>query len=101
MFQALFNLIFNLLATLIQVVLLPINSLVDSLLPDLTDKISYLNNNIPSLFNNINWFINILPTYTRTVLLFAIEIMIVKYTIYIATHGVVKIWNLFQKLKFW
>lgn len=101
MFATLFNLIFNLLATLVQIVLFPINNIVDSLLPDLTDKITYLNNNMPALFNNINWFINILPSYTRTVLLFAIEIMIVKYTIYISTHAVIKVWNLFQKLKFW
>lgn len=101
MFKALFNIIFNLLATIIQVVMLPINTLIDSLLPDLSDKIHYLTQNIPVLFSNLSWFVNILPPMTRTILLFAINIVIVKYTIYIGTHAVIKIWNLFQKLKFW
>lgn len=101
MFKALFNIIFNLLATIIQIVMYPINLIIDNALPDLSDKISYLSSNFPTIFNNISWFINILPSYTRSILLFAINIMIVKYTIYIGTRAVIKVWNLFQKLKFW
>lgn len=101
MFKALFNIIFNLLATLIQIVMIPINTIIDGLLPDLTEKINYLTTNIPVLFNNLSWFVNILPPTTRAILLFALNIVIIKYTIYISTHAVIKVWNLFQKLKFW
>ena len=101
MFKALFNIIFDLLATIVQIVMLPINTIVDNALPDLADKINYLTSNFPTLFQNINWFINILPTYTRSILLFAIEVMIAKYTIYMGSRLIVKVWNLFQKLKFW
>lgn len=101
MAKALFNVIFNLLATVVQIVMFPLNLIIDNLLPDFSDKINYLTQNIPVLFTNLSWFVNILPPMTRTILLFALNIVIVKYTIYISTHAVIKIWNLFQKLKFW
>lgn len=101
MFKSLFNIIFNLLATIIQIVMIPINTIIDGLLPDLTEKINYLTSNIPVLFNNLSWFVNILPPTTRSILLFSLNVVIIKYTIYISTHAVIKVWNLFQKLKFW
>lgn len=101
MFKALFNIIFNLLATLVQLVCLPLNTLIDNLLPDLAEKISYLTSKFPVVFQNLAWFVNILPTYTRTIFLFAINVIIVKYTIYMSVHAIIKVWNLFQKLKFW
>lgn len=101
MFKALFNIIFNLLATLVQVVMLPLNTIIDGALPDLSSKITWLTSAATSLFDKIEWFINIFPPMTRSVILFSFEILIVKYTIYIATNGITKVWNLFQKLKFW
>lgn len=101
MFKALFNIIFNLLATLVQLVCFPLNSIIDGLLPDLSEKITYLTSKFPIVFQNLAWFVNILPTYTRGIFLFAINVVIVKYTIYMSVHAVIKVWNLFQKLKFW
>lgn len=101
MFKALFNIIFNLLATLVQLVCFPLNTIIDNLLPDLTDKISYLTSKFPIVFQNLAWFVNILPSYTRSIFLFSLNVVIVKYTIYMSIHAVIKVWNLFQKLKFW
>lgn len=101
MFQALFKIIFNLLATIIQVVLLPINTLINNALPDLTYYINWFTENLSTLFVNFSWFINILPPISRSILIFGIDILVVKYTIYMSTHLVIKIWNLFQKIKFW
>lgn len=101
MFKALFNIIINLLATIVQLVLYPLNAVVENLLPDLTDRITYITSNVSSIFDNAAWFVNILPPVTREVIFFAVSVLIVKYSIYIGTHAVIKIWNLFQKLKFW
>ena len=101
MFKALFNIIINLLATIVQLVLYPLNAVVENLLPDLTDRITYITSNVSSIFDNASWFVNILPPITREVIFFAVSVLIVKYSIYIGTHAVIKIWNLFQKLKFW
>ena len=101
MFSILFDIIFNLLATIVQIVLLPLNALIESLLPDLSEKILYLTNNLPNLFSGISFFVNILPPVTRSVFLFAIQIMLAKYSIYYSSRALIHIWNVVQKLKFW
>lgn len=101
MFKALFKIIFNLLATIIQVVVYPLNLIIDNALPEFSTYIDWFNSNVGTLFNNISWFVNILPPFTRQIVVFSVSILVVKYTIYMGTHLVIKVWNLFQKIKFW
>jgi len=101
MFKALFNIIINLLATLVQAVCWPTNLLISSTLPDLSDKILEVTNVLNTLFDSITWAIGLVPDSIVTTLLFIITIEIAKHTIFLSTHTLIKIWNLFQKLKFW
>lgn len=101
MFKALFNIILDLLATIVQLVCFPINAALTAALPDLSAKLSQLNSNISGIFGNFSWIINILPSIFLEFLLFIIAVEIAKYTAYISMHGIIKVWNLFQKLKFW
>jgi len=101
MFKALFNIIINLLATLIQLVCLPINTVISSTMPNLSDKILEVTNVLNTLFDSITWAIGLVPDSIVTTLLFIITIEIAKHTIFLSTHTLIKIWNLFQKLKFW
>lgn len=101
MFKALFNIIINLLATLIQLVCLPLNAAISSALPDLSDKIVEVTNTLNSVFNCLSWSLSLVPPQIISTLLFIITIEIAKHSIYVSTHTLIKVWNIFQKLKFW
>lgn len=101
MIQAIFRFLLNLLATLIQIVVTPINLLFTTLLPDLSAKISQVNNGIASLFAGIGWALGLLPPGVLPVLIFIITIEIAKHTIWANSHMIIKVWQVLQKIKFW
>lgn len=101
MFKALFKIIIGLLSTLVQVVVLPINLVMTSTMPDLSEKIQLVASNIPNYFDGLDYALSWLPSVLVGILIFIIAIEITKYTIYMSVHGIIKVWNLFQKLKFW
>lgn len=101
MFKALFNIILNLLATLVQIVLIPLNSVITAALPDLSTKILEVTEMLSNVFNSLLWPLDLIPQSVVTTLMFFITCEIAKHSIYIGTHVVIKLWNLFQKLKFW
>lgn len=101
MFKALFNIILDLLATVVQLVCFPINAALTAAFPDISDMLTQVTSNIDTIFGNFSWIINILPSIFFEFLLFIIGVEIAKYTAYISIHGIIKVWNLFQKLKFW
>lgn len=101
MFKALFTIIINLLASLIQIVVWPINQVIETALPDLSDKIFQVTNVFSTLFDCLTWALGVLPTPVLGVLLFIVTVEIAKHTIKISTHTLIKVWNLFQKIKFW
>lgn len=101
MFQALFNIILKLLATLVQLVCYPLNLIITNAMPDISSQVAATVNQITNMFGNFAWIIDILPNSFLEILLFIITIEIAKYTCYVSIHGIIKVWNLFQKLKFW
>lgn len=101
MFKILFNIIINLLATLIQIVCLPLNTIMANALPDLTTKISNIVSSFTGIFNTLSWPISVLPPIVLETLLFIFTIEVAKHTIFTSTHVLIKVWNLFQKIKFW
>lgn len=101
MFKALFKIIIGLLSTLVQIVCLPINSVITSTMPNLSENITFVATHIPDYFSSIGYTLSWIPTIFVNILIFIVSIEIAKYSIYFGTHGVIKVWNLFQKLKFW
>lgn len=101
MFKALFNIIIGLLSTLIQVICYPINAVITGAMPDLSENITFVATNIPRYFQSIGYALSWLPSIFVNILMFIVSVEIAKYSIYFATHGVLKVWNLFQKIKFW
>lgn len=101
MFKALFNIILNLLATIVQIVMWPLNEVISVALPDLSSKILEVTNMLGGVFNNMLWALDLVPSAIVTTLLFFITCEIAKHSIYLGTHVIIKLWNLFQKLKFW
>lgn len=101
MFKALFNIILNLLATVIQLICWPINSVIESALPDLSLRITEVTGGIASIFNTITWALGLLPNTLIEILLFIVTVEIAKHTIFKSTHIVIKVWTVLQKIKFW
>lgn len=101
MFSALFNVIINLLATVIQIIVWPINEIITATMPDISDKIVYVNNSLSSIFTGIGWALGVLPEFVREVLIFILTIEIAKHTIFTSTHMLEKVWTVLQKIKFW
>lgn len=101
MFKALMNGLLNLLGTVVQIICLPINSLISNLLPDLSSKINEITSLFSSIFDSIVWALGIIPQPVLTALSFIITIEIVKHSIFVGTHLVLKVWGVLQKIKFW
>lgn len=101
MFKLLFNGITSILSNLLSVICFPINQLIETILPDFSDKITYITDNLSSVFSGITWAIGILPPVITTTLIFILTLEVAKHTIFTSTHTLVKVWNLIQKIKFW
>lgn len=101
MFKAFFNIIIGLLSTLVQVICFPINTIITNLMPNLSENITFVATHIPDYFESISYPLSWIPTVFVNILIFIISIEIAKYSIYFGTHGILKVWNLFQKIKFW
>ena len=101
MFKALFTIILNLIASVIQLVCWPVNQVITNALPDLSNKILSVTNTLNTVFDSITWALGLVPPVIVETILFIITIEIAKHTIYISTHMLLKVWNLFQKIKFW
>lgn len=101
MFKALFTIILNMVASVIQLICWPVNQLITAALPDLSIKITEVTATLSTLFDSINWALGLLPSVVVETLLFILSVEIAKHTIYISTHTLIKVWNVFQKIKFW
>lgn len=101
MFKALFNIIINMIASVIQIIVWPINQIIVNVMPDVSDKILVVTNTLNSVFDAITWGLGLLPPFLVETLLFIVTIEIAKHTIFVSTHVLIKVWNVFQKIKFW
>ena len=101
MFKALFNIILNMIASVIQIIVWPINQIIVNTMPDVSDKILVVTNTFNSVFDAITWGLGLLPPFVVETLLFIVTIEIAKHTIFLSTHVLIKVWNVFQKIKFW
>lgn len=97
----LFNFILDLIATIIQIICLPLNAIINSLLPDLSSSITSVSNGITQLLGTLPWALSILPLSFLTTLAICWGIRLAVSHISVSTHTLVKVWNVFQKLKFW
>ena len=101
MFKLLFNGITSILANLLSVICWPINQLIEVALPDFSDKITFITDNLSGVFSGLTWAISILPPVVITTLIFILTLEVAKHTIFTSTHALIKVWNLIQKIKFW
>lgn len=101
MFKALFTIIINMLASVIQIVCWPVNQIITNFMPNLSNSILQVTNTLNTVFDSLTWALGLIPPVIIETLLIIISIEIAKHTIFKSTHMLLKVWNLFQKVKFW
>lgn len=101
MIQVLFNGILNILMSLIQIIAIPFNTIIVSVFPNISTKVTEVANGISTLFTGMSWGIGVLPHTLLVTLLFILSVEIAKYSVYISTHIVTLVLDIIKRLKFW
>lgn len=102
MVKALLNGILNVITSLLNIFLLPINALIENLFPDMSSAIDTFNNFISKYVGGtLSYFFSILPPIFRGLLVIWFTFVVAYYSVYYTYLGVIKIWNVIQKIKFW
>lgn len=100
--KALMNVIMKLVTGVINIVLTPVNALLEPLFPQsLSNAISNFSNLLSRIGGIISWVANLFPPTFKELLLLALGITITYYTIAWTYTLMVKIYNVIQKIKFW
>lgn len=99
--SAFFNFLLTIIMTIIQIICLPLNALFTGIFPDFAEWLSHINNAFAWMFDGIGWALDIIPPFTKGVLLLIFGIELSMLTILKSTHLTAKAWAILQKLKFW
>lgn len=100
--KALMNVIMKLVTSVINIVLTPVNLLLEPLFPEsLSNAITNFSNLLNRIGSIISWIANLFPPIFKELLLLALGITITYYTIAWSYTLIVKIYNVIQKIKFW
>lgn len=91
-----------LLATIVNIVLLPVNALFTTILPNIGDLISQFNESL-ILFSTgpFSFFYNLLPPITKSILAIWLSLLIGYFTIIWTYRGIVFLPKVIHKIKFW
>lgn len=101
MIQAIFKFLLEAIGTVIQIISWPINFTIEQTMPLLDAQILVVTNTLGNIFDPIYWALGLIPESILNTLIFILSIEIAKHTIFTSTHVLIKVWNLFQKIKFW
>lgn len=99
--QYLFTFIINILISLVKVICVPLNLLLTTLMPNISDKVLELTNNINELFVGVFWGLGAVPNTLLVTLLFILSIEVSRFTIYVSTLSIQWVFRLVKNIKFW
>lgn len=102
MIKALLNGILNMITSLLDIFLTPVNLLFENLFPDMTSAISTFNNFVTRYVGgSLSYFFSIFPPIFRGVLVTWLTFVVAYYTIHYTYLGIIKLFAIIQKIKFW
>lgn len=102
MAKAIFKVFFSIIVGLTNVILTPVNGLVRSLFPDLSQILARFNYAINEyLGGGLTWFWSIIPDNCKTIIVIYITILISYYTISITVHAILKVYTIIKNIKVW
>lgn len=96
------NVLTNLLISIVNFVLTPINLLVSNLFPDVSQYIAIFNNFVNTrIGTGFGYFFSILPPFTKGLIIIWLSFCVVYYPVYYTYIGIVKLYNVIQRIKLW
>lgn len=102
MAKAIFNVLFKMITVIVNVVLSPINSLVNGFVPDLSNALTSFNETLNLLGGNaFDYIIHLIPPTTLSVIKIYLTFLVSYYTISITLHGILKVWTIIKNIKIW
>lgn len=101
MIKAIINGLLSLLMTIVNIVLLPINTLIGSVFPNLADYLTGALTLLANVANGIAFVANFMPPLFKTLVIITITTLMYYYTILWSYTIIVKAWSLIKKIKLW
>lgn len=102
MFKVFFNIFFGIITTIANIILLPINAIVNNMFPDLSIYIQQFTQGVTTIFTGtLGFFGNLLPPITKDLILLYLSILIINYTLSISVHAIVKVIHVIRAIKIW
>lgn len=87
---------------LVNIVLTPINALVEGLFPNFTNLVNSFTDFLNQFFTPaLNWFFSILPPNCQTLILFWLIFLVSFITITISVHTIMKVYTIIKNMKIW
>lgn len=102
MFKVLFDVLFGVITGLVNLILAPINLLVDAFIPDLGLWITKFYNVLDNIIGGgFSFFTSLLPPTARTLLVIYLGFLVSFYTISISAHAILKLYTIIKRIKIW
>ena len=102
MIKALLNGIMKIVTSALDIVLLPVNTLIANIFPDMSNAINTFTNFVSTYIGGtLGYFFSILPPITSSIIILWFTFLITYYGVVWSYSLIVKIWNVIQKIKFW
>lgn len=101
MFKAILSGLLKLITKLISLFLWPIDRVVETAFPTLSDAITTALNAINSIFDNLVWPLSILPNSFHSILIVIFTLEVAYITLFINVIIWPRLFRLIQKIKFW
>lgn len=102
MIKAIINGLMKLVTSILNIVLLPINTLIENIFPNMSSAINTFTNFVSTYIGgSIAYFSSLLPPISRSIIVLWLTFLITYYGVVWTYTGIMKIWNVIQKIKFW
>lgn len=102
MVKIILNGILGMLQGILNIILSPLNALVSNLIPDFSDAVNLFNAFVSQYIGSgLGYFTSILPPITKNIIGIFLVFIITYYTIAFSYIGIIKLFNIIQKIKFW
>lgn len=102
MIKAIINGLMSLVTSILNIILLPINLLIENIFPDMSSAINTFSTFVNTYVGStIGYFSSVLPPITRSVIGLWLTFLVVYYGVVWSYTAIIKIYNVIQKIKFW
>lgn len=102
MFKVFFKIFFGVITTIANIILLPINAIVNNMFPDFSIYIQQFTQGVTTIFtDSMGYFGHLLPPITKNLILLYLSILLVYYTVSISVHAILKVIHVIKAIKIW